>query len=115
MNMFSECLIRSLGEILIDPPIPASELDDCPFLHTSLSLYQHDVRLIVADEPETVAEGTLIRRHAIAIVPVAGIHQGHRLLRDLQRIADDYGEGRTFTGRFDRIREIGRASCRGRV
>jgi len=94
--------VRIRGEILIDPPIPASELGDCEFLQKfGERSYPHDVRLIVVEEPQVHPEGVLLRRHAIAVVGAAVESDGRRVVADLQQIVDEYGAGRTFTGRLE--------------
>lgn len=102
MNRLIPGPIRAVGEILIDPPIPAADLVGSEFVQTGRSFpYLRDLRLVVVEQPVDTEQGTLLRREAIAVVPAGGVDEGHRLLRDLQQIVDDYGAGRTFTGRLN--------------
>jgi hypothetical protein len=90
------------GEIRIDPPITWVLVKDSEFVReTSDWTYTNDLRLRIVEESVETDEGTLTRRTADAVVEGGDERRAYDVVDELQRIVDQYGEGRTFTGRLD--------------
>jgi hypothetical protein len=86
------------GEIRIDPPIPAEALEGTGFTpdrHNGM-----DVTLRISEIPVDGVPGAY-RRMAVAVVPAMTRFSGYDIVEHLQRLLSLFGEGRTFTGRFD--------------
>lgn len=90
------------GEITITPPIPWSELQGSPFVRTpERKEYDRLVWLRMTEETVETNEGTLIRKHAVAIRPSeADELRADGLARQVQEIVTAHGDGRTFEGLF---------------
>lgn len=93
------------GSIRIEPPIPWGLIKDSIFAHQdghTPRADQRDVKLEVVEEPAETDEGTLIRRHAVAIVPAwEDEARDNGTENHVQQIIDQFGQGRTFAGRID--------------
>lgn len=88
------------GEILIDPPILWPDLEKSPFICTEDRWeYERLAWLRIVEEPVETAEGTLIRKKAVAIrASDADELRAGNLVSEVQEIVTAHGEGRTFTG-----------------
>ena len=89
------------GRIEIDPPIPWGAFKDSPFQRTFVDVDTRpflDVAFEV-DETETyTAEGLVLVRRAVAVVPVLeDSYKAYYIVENLQALVDDYPEHR-FVG-----------------
>lgn len=96
-------LTRVNGRIAITPPLPWGAIrdsayistDDCPFVGTSVAIH-------VETERTETDEGTLTVRTGTAITGAHGDggapYKAYDIVEDLQKVIDQFGEGRTFTG-----------------
>jgi hypothetical protein len=91
--------IRISGEILIDPPAPADEILAAGFPEPG-TYGDKDVAVKVEDVP-VYGVPDAYRRLAVAIVPCMSTYTAYNAVAHIQEIVDRWGEGRTFTGRFD--------------
>ncbi len=92
------------GAIVIYPPIPWALIRESGFLPppAAARVPGNDLMLRVAEVAEDTEEGTLLRRTADGIVSAS--HDESRaahLLEEVQAVVDEFGDGRTFTGRLD--------------
>lgn len=85
------------GEITITPPLTWAEIKDSPFLPND-AFNIRDLKFEVTREDRDTAEGTLIRREAIAVVPLTDdTYKGYDVVEHLQEILDAF-PGHEFTG-----------------
>jgi hypothetical protein len=91
--------INVSGEIRIDPPILAEEAHAAGFSGPG-AFGDKDVAIRQLDEPVAGIPGAY-RRLVTAIVPAMATYTAYHLVEHIQEILDRWGEGRTFTGRFD--------------
>lgn len=91
--------IRFSGEIRIDPPIPAEDVVAAGFCEPG-RYGDKDVAVKVTEVP---VEGVpnAYRRLVVAIEPCMSTYTAYHAVEHIQEIVDRWGEGRTFTGRFD--------------
>lgn len=86
------------GEITITPPLPWSAINDSPYLPGEAWDNGMDAKFKVAEETVDTDEGTLIRREAVAVVPVTDdAYKGYDIVDTLQGIVDAH-PGHTFGG-----------------
>ncbi|MET9339219.1 DUF6205 family protein [Nonomuraea sp. NPDC003804] len=88
------------GEITFTPPIPWSELQGSAFVRTpERREYERLVWLRMVEETVETDEGTLTRKHAVAIRPSEGDElRAGKLAHEVQEIVSKHGAGRTFEG-----------------
>lgn len=93
------------GRITITPPIPAGCLSAhlTPVGHWKPFGTSGDIAFIIEDAapPATEGDAFIVRRHATAVVAAMSHFSGYHLIEHLQLIVDQWGEGRTFTGRIE--------------
>lgn len=88
------------GEIRITPPLPWVEIKTSPFVVTGdYGSVDRDCKLRIVEESVDTDEGTLIRRHADAVVcTYDGQTKAYCIVEHLQELLDLHGEGHTFGG-----------------
>lgn len=95
------------GRIEIDPPIPWREFGTSPYYRLYdpaklLPWYQYELQFEIKQWHVETDDGVMAHRQAVAIIPFDGDDmRGRDIEQILQAIADQHGEGRTFTGRIE--------------
>ena len=101
---------RFTGEIRITPPIPWPQVKDTPFnpMSPEVNRWNVDVKFETENITVDTEDGQLIRRRAVAIVPLtAERYKGYDILSHLGSIAAVYGAQHTFSGYIERQAETG--------
>jgi len=101
---------RFTGEIRISPPIPWTQVKDTPFspLSPEVGRWNVDVKFETENTTVDTEDGQLVRRRAVAIVPLTdGSYKGYDILSHLGTIADVYGTAHTFSGYIEQQAETG--------
>jgi hypothetical protein len=90
------------GEITITPPISWGDIKDSPFLpDRAKNRTNRDLMFRIIETPTETAEGTLIRREAVAMVSTwTDEARGTDIVKHLQEVVDAYPD-HAFTGRLD--------------
>lgn len=92
------------GEITFTPPIPWSEVEGGPFDEAPADArgMQKEIKFRAVEEVRAEGEWRMTRRIAVAVVPRwEGQFKAYHLTEHLQELVDRFGEGRTFSGRFE--------------
>lgn len=90
------------GEITITPPLTWREIKDSPWLPERAKADYADVKFKLDEQTIETDDGQVIRRHAVALVPLTDEeYKGYDIVETVQKILDSYRDGHTFTGRFD--------------
>jgi hypothetical protein len=93
---------RVTGEIAITPPIAWGAIKDSPFLFGDDRWPGRDVGLRIVEETVDTDEGTLIRRHAVAVVPAREDgYKAYSIVEHLQELVNQFGAEHTFTGMLE--------------
>jgi len=89
------------GEITIDPPIPWPQIKDSLFLPDRAWQAGRDVTFRISTQERETNEGTLVIRHAVALIPSSeGQFKAYHLLEHIQQVIDTH-PGHDFTGRLN--------------
>lgn len=93
------------GRIEIDPPIPWRQFAASAYHRVGAGLrsshYAYSLELEVRTTREETERGVAEYRDAVAIVPVGDETNARDVPHILGEINEQFGEGRTFTGRID--------------
>lgn len=93
------------GELTIDPPIPwKGEILESPFAPREIHWHhrERDVVFRIHEEEREVGEGTLVTRHAVALVPACGDEpsKSYNIANHVQEVVDAFPD-HTFSGRIE--------------
>jgi hypothetical protein len=87
-------------EISIQPPLAWKEIKDSPFVcHSPRGYVDRDLKLRVVEEDVDSEDGTLMRKYADAVVPVAtDSYKGYSTVEHLQELLNTHAKSHSFKG-----------------